>query len=611
MPAQHHCRIAAALERVERDELDRLMIFMPPRHGKSELASRRFPARYLGLHPGRQIIAASYNSDLATDFGRDVRNLMASPEYGDVFPGVGLRVDSKAADRMNTNRGGVYIAAGVGTATTGRGAHLGLIDDPFKDRQDADSEMQRERVWNWYRSTFFTRLMPGGAIVLIQCMTGDTPVLMEDGSETPLRDIRPGDRVATYEDGALSASTVRNWANQGPDLVYEIRMKSGTVVRANARHPFLVIEGGKTRWARTDSLRRGSQILRVTGANGGASPAPSPDAKAKHLPEGYAESTTAGFGIFEGDEVVSITDGGFEDVFDIQVDRTENFIANGLVSHNTRWHEDDLAGRLLEQDGRKEEGGEWEVLELPAIDGAGCALWPEWYDVPALERIKRTIGPREWSALYMQQPQPDEGGFFKREWFKFWTEKPKRLRIYGTSDYAVTDGGGDYTVHRVWGVDAEGDLYRLDGWRGQTTADVWIDRKLDLIQQWKPLAWFGESGVIQKAVEPMLTRRMRERRVFCRLEWLPSIADKPTRARGIQARLAMGKVWFEQECELGEFLHFPAGKHDDDVDTASLIGRALDEAHPAVVVTAISDRNPHDPPDLRSRRDTSDSWKVA
>lgn len=392
------------------------MIFMPPRHGKSELASRKFPARYLGKHPTRHVIAASYNSDLATDFGRDVRNLMASPEYGEVFPGVGLRSDSKAADRMNTNHGGAYFAAGVGTATTGRGAHLGIIDDPFKDREDADSEVQREKVWNWYRSTFFTRLMPGGAIVLIQ----------------------------------------------------------------------------------------------------------------------------------------------------------------------TRWHEDDLAGRLLEQDGRVEDGGEWHVLELPAIRD-GKALWPEWYDIPALERIRATVGPREWSALYQQQPQPDEGTYFQRDWLKSWEEKPAHLRIYGTSDYAVTDEGGDYTVHRIWGISSTGGIYRLDGWRGQTASDVWIERKIDLMERWKPFAWFGEGGVIQKAVEPMLLRRMREREVRCRLEWLPSIADKPTRARGFQARAAMGEVWFEPGADIGEFLMFPAGKHDDDVDNASLIGRALDMAHPALV----------------------------
>jgi predicted phage terminase large subunit-like protein len=437
--AQHHEQIAAKLEAVERGEIDRLMIFMPPRHGKSELASKRFPAWCLGRDPKRQIIAASYNSDLANDFGRNVRNLVNEPEFGQVFPGVTLAPDSQAANRMNTNHAGAYVAAGVGTAVTGRGAHIALIDDPFKDREEADSERRRETVWDWYRSTLYTRLMPGGAIVLIQ----------------------------------------------------------------------------------------------------------------------------------------------------------------------TRWHEDDLAGRILEQ-----EPEQWDVLELPAVNKAGEALWPEWYDIEALTRIKATIGPREWSALYQQQPQPDEGTFFQRAWFKTWDKLPS-LRYYGTSDYAVTDGGGDFTVHRMWGIDASGDVYRVDGWRGQTASDEWIERKLDLIAKYKPIAWFGEGGVIQKAVEPMLKRRMRERNTYCRLEWLPSVADKPTRARSFQAMAATGRVHMEPGADIAEFLVFPAGKHDDDVDTASLIGRAIDQAHPAIVASVAKKPTGDRWDRVMKRGDGETGWKVA
>ena len=165
--AQHHRDIAAALEAVERGEIDRLMIAMPPRHGKSELASRRFPSWYMGRNPRKNIITASYNIDLAMDFGREVRNIVASPEYGNVFQ-TALAQDSKAANRWHTNAGGAYVAAGVGTSITGRGAHVLLIDDPLKDREEADSELRRQRVWDWYTSTAYKRLAPGGAVVLIQ-----------------------------------------------------------------------------------------------------------------------------------------------------------------------------------------------------------------------------------------------------------------------------------------------------------------------------------------------------------------------------------------------------------------------------------------------------------
>jgi predicted phage terminase large subunit-like protein len=288
----------------------------------------------------------------------------------------------------------------------------------------------------------------------------------------------------------------------------------------------------------------------------------------------------------------------------------------------TRWHEDDPAGRILPEgwagesgvfEGR--DGRTWHVLCCPAICESlddplgreiGETLWPEWFSDAHWKPFRSDV--RSWTSLYQQRPAPDEGTFFQRGWFKEWEAKPA-LRYYGSSDYAVTDGGGDYTVHRVWGIDAEGALYRVDGWRGQATSDVWIEKKLDLIAQYKPLAWFGEGGVIQKAVEPMLKRRMRERRTFCRLEWLPSVHDKPTRARSFQAMAASGRVYFERGADLGEFLSFPAGKHDDDVDTASLIGRAIDQAHPAMVLNA----KPRVPRDRWNMNDDEgiDTWKVA
>lgn len=206
-------------------------------------------------------------------------------------------------------------------------------------------------------------------------------------------------------------------------------------------------------------------------------------------------------------------------------------------------------------------------------------------------------------------------GFFIREWFPRFAinQKPANLNIYGTSDYAVTEDGGDFTVHRIWGLDPDGDLWMLDGWRGQTSADVWIERQIDLILQHKPLAWFGESGVIAKTIEPMLFRRLRERKAACRLEWLPSIADKPTRARGIQSRAAMKRVHLPEGVEgdgvLEEYAQFPAGRYDDEVDNASLIGRALDQVHPAIVKIRINNPNPPDLGMFRKNGDTT-SWKV-
>ena len=160
--------LASKLEAVERGEIKRLAIFMPPRHGKSILTSEFFPAWYLGRNPKKFIICSTYGLELADDFGRKVRKQLQDPHYQDIFPDVGLATDSSSMRRFNTSKGGVYYAVGAGSAITGRGAHLLLIDDPIKGREDADSEAMRSNLLDWYRSTAYTRLMPGGSVVLIQ-----------------------------------------------------------------------------------------------------------------------------------------------------------------------------------------------------------------------------------------------------------------------------------------------------------------------------------------------------------------------------------------------------------------------------------------------------------
>jgi hypothetical protein len=166
--ARHHQTIIEKLEAVERGEIKRLMIFMPPRHGKSLLSTQIFPSWYLGRNPARGIITASYAQDLADDFGRRVRNLLDEPLHRATFPACRLSEDSRAANRFGTTAGGTYFSVGVGAAITGRGAHLLLIDDPIKGAEEARSETVRRSLKEWYSSVARTRLQPGGAIVIIQ-----------------------------------------------------------------------------------------------------------------------------------------------------------------------------------------------------------------------------------------------------------------------------------------------------------------------------------------------------------------------------------------------------------------------------------------------------------
>lgn len=423
--APHHRLIARHLEAVERGEITRLMITMPPRHGKSMLASEFFPAWYLGRNPDHYVVTATYAQELADDFGRKVKNQIEDATYQAIFPGVGLADDSKSAKRFhvegnlggyehNLAQRGAFYAVGVGGPLTGRGAHLLLIDDPVKNREDADSEIIRRKTRDWYTSTAYTRLMPGGRIVLIQ----------------------------------------------------------------------------------------------------------------------------------------------------------------------TRWHEDDLSGWLLQE--HKQEG--WTVLDLPAISDAGEALWPAQYDLPALEQIRRAIGPRDWSALYQQRPAPEEGDYFKADWLREYDKPPPRteMQVYGGSDYAVTADGGDFTVHAVIGLDPEGRMFLLDLWRRQASSDVWVEAFCDLVSEHRPLGWAEEQGQIKAGVGPFLERRMRERQAFVAREQFPTRGDKAVRAQSMRGRMALNGLYVPKHAPwLAEFrrelLAFPAGKHDDQVDAIGLIGQLLDQ----------------------------------
>ena len=415
-PSKHHDYLLSELQAVERGEVSNLMVLMPPGSAKSSYSSVLFPTYFMGRHPEKSVIAVSHTDELAARFGRRVRNVVATPAYRALW-GFGVAADSAAAGRWENERGGEYFAAGVGGSITGRRGDLGVIDDPVKSREAADSDKQRETDWQWYLNDFLTRLKPGARQIVVM----------------------------------------------------------------------------------------------------------------------------------------------------------------------TRWHEDDLGGRILEREAHK-----WRVVRLPMLAGnddpigraPGELLWSEWFTPEMVERAQMDM--RSWNALYQQNPVPDDGSYFKSDWFGEYDQAPESLSIYGASDFAVTDGGGDYTEHGVFGVDHNSNIYVLDWWRGQTASDVWIERLCDLIRAHTPMQWFGESGPIRRAVEPFLMRRMQERNAYCWIEWLPSIAEKTARARSIQARASMGKVFLPRHAPwktdvLTQLLRFPTGKHDDAVDVFSLMGRALED----------------------------------
>ena len=163
---KHHKTYAEKLQNVADGKSTRLIVNMPPRHTKSEFASYLFPSWLMGRKPTSKIIQATHTSELAVGFGRKVKNLIDSPEFSDIFPGVSLATDAKASGRWSTNKGGEYYAVGVGGALAGRGADLLIIDDPVSE-QDALSPSALDYIYEWYTSGPRQRLQPGGSIIIV------------------------------------------------------------------------------------------------------------------------------------------------------------------------------------------------------------------------------------------------------------------------------------------------------------------------------------------------------------------------------------------------------------------------------------------------------------
>ena len=254
----------------------------------------------------------------------------------------------------------------------------------------------------------------------------------------------------------------------------------------------------------------------------------------------------------------------------------------------TRYNELDLIGRVMERDAAL--GMPWRHIRLPWTaeehDPIGRApgerLWPEYF-TEAQEQEARAEA-HKWVAMYQQRPSAEQGDYFKAEWLKPYTVAPDRttLRIYGASDYAVTENGGDYTVHVIVGIDPAGEMYLLDLWREQASSDAWVESFCDLVLKWKPIGWSEEAGQIKSGVGPFLNRRQRERKAYCMREGFPTRGDKSVRAQSIRGRMALMGLhvpafmpWYPDL--RAELLAFPNGKHADIPDALGLVGQLLDK----------------------------------
>ncbi len=449
----------------------RLMIFMPPRHGKSELVTVRYSAWRLQKDPSLNIILASYNQKLANRFSRKVKQALrdatevalkessvaveASSDANETetreansarkctrsnasndrkttdnsgsFGDAPLPRRTNTAEEWETTQGGGVRAVGAGAGVTGFGAGLIIIDDPVKSRAEAESSTHRERVWDWFNDDIYTRLEPDAPMILIQ----------------------------------------------------------------------------------------------------------------------------------------------------------------------TRWHEDDLAGRLLKE---MDNGGEqWEVISLPAFaeswDGGeetldmlgrkpGEVLCPERFNREALLRIKTQLGSYSFSALYQQHPTPVEGGLFKRKWFKTIDKAPPQLMWKRAYDLAVsTKTSADYTASFRCAYDKSGNLYIADGFRKRMEYPEQRKYILERMREENFTEHGIESALHGQAFVQELRREPELRRNAFRAIQVSS--DKFTRALSWANLAEEGKVFLVRgawnDAFIEEACSFPNAKHDDQIDAVSLAVNMLSQ----------------------------------
>lgn len=416
----HHRKLAELLEQIAYGQKDRIAVSIPPRHGKSHLASTLFPAWFLGKYPDKKVLMVSHTTDLSVDFGRKVRNLIASPAYQEIFPGVALAQDSKSAGRWNTSKGGEYFACGVGSNIAGRGADLLLVDDPHSEQDLLAGNFDAlEKAYQWFTFGARTRLMSGGRVAVI----------------------------------------------------------------------------------------------------------------------------------------------------------------------HTRWHQDDLIGHLVKDGINNPKADQYEVFEFPAIidTASGAkALWPEKFDLAALERTKASMPAYQWNAQYMQSPTAEEAAIIKRDWWRPWlADKPPvcDYLIMTLDAAAEKHTRADFTALLTFGVfsddeltDGASHLILLNAINVRVEFPELKDLAFREYKEWEPDSFIVEK----KNAGTQLYQELRRAGIPVQ-EFTPNktTGDKVVRVNAVADILRSGMVWYPEgrrwaEDVIEQCTAFPYGSHDDMVDCVSM-----------------------------------------
>lgn len=450
-------RLEQFSEVVEQGKSPRLMLLMPPRAGKSEIASKTFPAWHLGRNPSHEIIACSYNLDLAMDFSKKIKVVLDSDAFQHVFP---ARLDpdnrSSASWGLHKEVGG-YVAAGVGGGITGKGAHILIIDDPVKNAEEADSAVSREGIWDWYGSAAYTRLAPGGGVLVV---------------------------MTWWHDDDLAGRLQVAMRSDDPDVDQFVIVKYPAIAE-------------------------------------------------------------------------------FDEYLDPVSDQIVRLSPDQVPDSN---------------------------LDLIPLRREGEALHPERFDVKALRKIRATVPPRFWSALYQQNPVPDDGSFFTTDMFRRAPLPPlDECYVSIAWDFAISaKKKNDFTVGTVLLQDCSDMIHVADVLRFKSDdADYIVGAILSLAKKWKhPSLIVGfEDGQIYKTMASTLRRAMQQASFYPATRVLPPLTDKEVRATPLKGLMQQGRVTFNTEGDWydgmrAEMLRFPSGVHDDYVDSAAWAAQMVLERSP-------------------------------
>ena len=451
----HHRTLCAVLDQFVAGRIPRLIVEMPPRHGKSELVSRRLPAYLLGRNPDARIIACSYSADLSSLLNRDVQRIIEDRAYAALFPATQLwssnvRAVANGSYLRNSdifeivNRRGYYRSAGVGGGITGMGFDFGIIDDPIKNRADADSRTIRESIWEWYTSTFRTRAEDNACILLTM----------------------------------------------------------------------------------------------------------------------------------------------------------------------TRWHEDDLAGRLIKAMRDDHEADQWTVIRLPAIAEAtpashyeqraeGEALWPGKYPLDVLQQIRSAIGARAWAALYQQSPRIEGEKIVNPALLKLINadQVPPLRAVVRRWDLAFSEKqGADYAAGALVGIDAAGRRYilNLKRVRGRWPQTKPVIVEYALLDGLNTVTLIEANGTQLGYYQDVHDAARLANRVI--------EPDKPEGTKEMRAavwgtRLEDGLIYAVRgewtQALLDEMDAFPNGEHDDQIDAISGAMKYLAERAAPAASVAVQRDTPH------------------